>query len=68
MEPIRPVGRATDGPPPVPAIRRLTPPEREAAARERERRRRERRRGQGAPSAGADEPRGDGGGSLDVRA
>jgi ribosome assembly protein YihI (activator of Der GTPase) len=68
MEPIRPVGRATDGPPPVPAVRRLTPVEREAAARERERRRRERgRRRTGAPAAGLDEPR-DGGGSLDIRA
>ena len=67
MDPIRPVGRATDGPPPVPAVRRLTPVEREAAARERERRRRERaRRRPGAPAA-PDEPR-EGGGSLDVRA
>jgi hypothetical protein len=64
MEPIRPIGRASDGPPPVPAVRRLSPVEREAAARERERRRRERRRRAGAP---ADEPRADGG-SLDIRA
>jgi|tagenome__1003787_1003787.scaffolds.fasta_scaffold20981966_4 hypothetical protein len=66
MEPIRPVGRTTDGPPPVPALRRLTPLEREAAARERERRRRDRRRKPGAPSGGAGEPRE--GGSLDIRA
>jgi hypothetical protein len=64
MEPIRPIGRASDGPPPVPAVRRLTPPEREAAARERERKRRDRRRRQGAP---ADVPP-EGGGSLDIRA
>jgi hypothetical protein len=67
MEPIRPIGRATDGPPPVPAVRRLTPPEREAAARERERRRQRNRR-PGAPSAGSDEPGREGGGSLDIRA
>jgi hypothetical protein len=67
MEPIRPVGRASDGPPPVPAVRRLTPAEREAAARERDRRRRERRGRPGAPAAGSDEPR-EGAGSLDVRA
>jgi ribosome assembly protein YihI (activator of Der GTPase) len=66
MEPIRPVGRTTDGPPPVPAVRRLTPLEREAAARERERRRRERGRKPGAPSAGGDTPRERG--SLDIRA
>ena len=65
MEPIRPVGRATDGPPPVPGVRRLTPVEREAAARERERRRRE--RGRRTPAAASDEPR-PGGGSLDIRA
>jgi hypothetical protein len=64
MDQVRPIGRATDGPPPVPAVRRLTPPEREAAARERERRRRERRPRQPA----APEPPRDGGGSLDIRA
>jgi hypothetical protein len=64
MEPIRPVGRATDGPPPIPAVRRLTPPEREAAARERERRRRERRRKQ----SDAPEQARERGGSLDIRA
>jgi hypothetical protein len=62
MEPIRPVRRATDGPPPVAAVRVLTPVEREAAARERERRRRERHR-----KGAADEPR-QSGGSLDIRA
>jgi hypothetical protein len=65
MEPIRPVGRASDAPPPVAAVRRLTPPEREAAARERERKRRQRSRPQGTPPS--DAPR-EGGGSLDVRA
>jgi len=47
-------------------VRRLTPPEREAAARERERRRQRNRR-PGALSAGTDEPRREGG-SLDIRA
>jgi ribosome assembly protein YihI (activator of Der GTPase) len=46
-------------------VRRLTPPEREAAARERERRRQRGRRTPGAPAAGTDEPRE---GSLDIRA
>jgi hypothetical protein len=63
MEPIQPIGRAADGPAPVPAIRRLTPKEREDAARERQKRRRERARNAPRPS----EPR-DGGGSLDIRA
>jgi hypothetical protein len=76
MEPIRPIGRPQDGPAPVPAIRRLTPKEREEAARERQRRRRARA---GAPQrpggAGGTVPPGRGGtppaggpGSLDVRA
>jgi len=65
MEPIIPIGRPHDGPAPVPAVKRLTPPEREAAAREREKRRRQRARG--ARPGAADAPS-DGGGSLDVRA
>ena len=63
MDPIRPVGRPSDGPAPVPAIRRLTPKEREEAARERQKRRRDRARNAPRPS----EPREDGG-SLDIRA
>jgi hypothetical protein len=63
MEPIRSVGRPADGPAPVPAIRRLTPKEREEAAREREKRRREHARRQSRPSGPPE-----GGGSLDVRA
>ena len=67
MEPIRPVGRAApEGASPVPAIRRLTPKEREDAARERARKRRERARAAEPPSQ--DGPRAGGGGSLDVRA
>ena len=65
MEPIRPIGRAHDGAPPVPAVRRLTPKEREDAARERQKRRRERARNAPAP---ADEQPRPGGGSLDIRA
>jgi hypothetical protein len=64
MEPIRPIGRTQEGTPPVPAVRRLTPKEREEAARERQKRRRERARN--APPS-TDEPR-PGGGSLDIRA
>ena len=67
MEPIRPVGRAHEGPAPVPAIRRLTPAEREEAARERERRRRARARAAGARPTAGDEPPA-GGGALDLRA
>jgi hypothetical protein len=63
MEPIRPVGRPADGPAPVPAIRRLTPKEREEAARERQKRRRERARNAPRPSGPPE-----GGGSLDIRA
>ena len=65
MEPIRPSGRPQEGAPPVPAVRRLTPKEREDAAREREKRRRERARNVPAP---ADEQPRPGGGSLDIRA
>ncbi|MEY2533604.1 MAG: hypothetical protein QOF29_1514, partial [bacterium] len=50
--------------PPVPALRRLTREEREAAARERERRRRERERS--APRPGDEEP--PEGGLVDVLA
>ena len=66
MEPVRPIGRAHDGAPPVPAVRRLTPKEREDAARERQKRRRERARN--APPAPADEQPRPAGGSLDIRA
>ena len=65
MEPIRPIGRPADGPAPIPAIRRLTPKEREDAARERRRRRRARE--QAAGRSGGDEPP-EGSVSLDVRA
>ena len=65
MEPIIPIGRPHEGAPAVPAIKRLTPPEREAAAREREKRRRERAR---RPRPGAGEAPAEGGGSLDIRA
>ena len=65
MEPVRPIGRAHDGAPPVPAVRRLTPKEREDAARERQKRRRERARNAPAP---ADEQPRPAGGSLDIRA
>ena len=65
MEPIRPIGRPQEGAPPVPAVRRLTPKEREDAARERQKRRRERARNAPAP---VDEPPRPAGGSLDIRA
>jgi len=65
MEPIRPIGRPQEGAPPVPAVRRLTPKEREDAARERQKRRRERARN--APEAVDDQPP-PAGGSLDIRA
>jgi hypothetical protein len=39
---IRPIGAPDRATPPVPAVRRLTPTEREDAARERERKRRSR--------------------------
>jgi ribosome assembly protein YihI (activator of Der GTPase) len=66
-EPIRPIGRPEGGAPPVPAVRRLTPKQREEAARERERKRKRRKRGTGAQSR-APQPPPEGGGSLDVRA
>lgn len=66
MEPIQPIGRPSDGPAPVPAIRRLTPKEREDAARERQKRRRAREQVAGR-SPGGDEPP-EGSVSLDVRA
>jgi hypothetical protein len=65
MEPILPIGRPSEGPAPVPAIRRLTPKEREEAARERNKRRRAREQAAGRPSR--DEPS-EGTVSLDVRA
>ena len=65
MEPIRPIGRAPEGPAPIPAIRRLTPKEREEAARERQRRRRAREGAAGRRSG--DEPP-EGMVSLDIRA
>jgi hypothetical protein len=65
MEPIRPIGRPDDGPAPIPAIRRLTPREREEAARERHRRRRARE--QSAGRTPRDEPP-EGSVSLDIRA
>jgi ribosome assembly protein YihI (activator of Der GTPase) len=67
MEPIRPIGRAQEGASPVPAVRRLTPKEREDAARERQKRRRG-RAARSAPRAPADEQPRPGGGSLDIRA
>ena len=65
MEPIQPIGRPSDGPAPVPAIRRLTPKEREEAARERRKRRRARE--QAAGGTPRDEPP-EGSVSLDIRA
>ena len=65
MEPILPIGRTQEGAPPVPAVRRLTPKEREDAARERQKRRRERARN--APPPPDEQPR-PAGGSLDIRA
>jgi hypothetical protein len=66
MEPIQPIGRPSDGPAPVPAIRRLTPKEREDAARERQKRRRAREE-QAAGRTPRDEPP-EGSVSLDIRA
>jgi len=67
MEPIRPIGRTEQGAPPIPAIRRLTPKEREDAARERQQRRREHGRTASRPD-GDDRPPAAGGGTLDIRA
>jgi hypothetical protein len=64
MEPIQPIGPRPEGPAPVPAICRLTPKEREEAARERQKRRRERSRTTPRPAGAPPE----GGGSLDIRA
>jgi hypothetical protein len=63
MAPIRPIGGPQEGTPPVPAVRRLTPKEREEAARERQKRRRER----ASTAPPHDEPH-PGSGSLDIRA
>jgi hypothetical protein len=63
---IRPIGAPDRAAPPVPAIRRLTPREREEAARERARKRRA-RPGAAPPRAGGDRPP-SAGGSVDVRA
>jgi hypothetical protein len=65
MERIPPIGRPQDGPAPIPAIRRLTPKEREEAARERERRRRAREQAAGNPP---DDDRPEGLVSVDIRA
>jgi hypothetical protein len=65
MEPIQPIGRPFEGPAPIPAIRRLTPKEREDAARERNKRRRAREQAARRP-AGDGPPEGTS--SLDVRA
>jgi hypothetical protein len=65
MERIERVGRTPDAPAPVPGIRRLTPKEREDAARERRKRRRARE--QTAGRTRRDEPP-DGSVSLDIRA
>jgi hypothetical protein len=68
MEPIRPIDRTigVEGAAPVPAIRRLTPKEREEAAQERQRRRRARE--QAAGRASGEEQHPEGTVSLDVRA
>jgi hypothetical protein len=65
LEPVRPLRDAAE---PVPAVPRLTPAERESAARERERRRRrerERAERERARSRGGSEPPA---GGVDVRA
>ena len=64
---IRPIGAPDRAAPPVPAVRRLTPREREEAARERARKRRA-RPGAAPPRAGGDRPLSADGGSVDVRA
>jgi hypothetical protein len=65
MERIEPIahGPGLDGVAPAPAIKRLTPKEREDAARERQKRRRDRARNAPRPSGP-----GEGGGSVDIRA
>jgi hypothetical protein len=63
---IRPIGAPDRATPPVPAVRRLTPKEREDAARERERKRRS--RPGAAPPRRDDEQPPASGGSIDVRA
>ncbi|MEA2383117.1 MAG: hypothetical protein QOH72_3088 [Solirubrobacteraceae bacterium] len=65
MERIQPIGRPDDGPAPIPAVRRLTPKEREEAARERQRRRRARAPAGGTPP---DDDRPEGSVSIDIRA
>jgi hypothetical protein len=65
MERIQPIGRPDDGPAPIPAVRRLTPKEREDAARERQRRRRARGPAAAAPP---DDDRPEGSVSIDIRA
>jgi hypothetical protein len=65
MERIQPIGRPEDGLAPIAAIRRLTPKEREEAARERQQRRRARSGSQGRQPG--DEPP-EGSVSLDIRA
>ena len=65
MERIEPIGRPDDGPAAIPAIRRLTPKEREDAARERQRRRRARGPAAAAPP---DDDRPEGSVSIDIRA
>jgi hypothetical protein len=62
---IRPIGAPDRAAPPVPAVRRLTPKEREEAARERARKRRQR---QGAAPVGAPAECPSEGGSLDLLA
>jgi hypothetical protein len=62
---IRPIGAPDRAAPPVPAVRRLTPKEREEAARERARKRRQR---QGAAPTGTPAERPSERGSLDLLA
>jgi hypothetical protein len=65
---IRPIGAPDRAAPPVPAVRRLTPREREEAARERARKRRARPGATPSRGGGERPPSADGGGSVDVRA
>jgi len=64
---IRPIGAPDRAAPPVPEVRRLTPRERDEAARERARKRRA-RPGAAPARAGGDRPPSAAGGSVDVRA